>query len=404
MKLNKKCMMAVSAIVSVVMLSTGAFANYVNTSGYNDCKRALKNLLNERNYTMDIKCNMYVDDKNIAEAGFKQLLNLDSDVKMNQFQTEKSDSRSYVSQVYFQDGEKIYKTDYEVLNDEDYRRSPAEFYYTIDDENPNIGYLFETDEDDKKMVDNIVKFTELAADMIVGDLKNNMILVENDTAKNVYALNLESYQIPEIITSGLAVLGSAETNDYQNIQSVDEKTLQDMIESNPMLLVGEEPVIDSATANVVLGKDGKLYSAEGEFSLSGSDYLGNPHSFRFTLNIDISDYGTTQPQRIDYSGKFVQRQSRWREDRIEMINRLLESDTDIYSEEELEDLKEERDSLISYVEEKKAEAEKADTEVDETETVETEETTSFPAENSSSSIGVIGGSDGPTAVYVTKTN
>ena len=47
MKFNKKSIMAISLVVGAVMLSTSAFANYINSSGYTACKEAGKKLLKE---------------------------------------------------------------------------------------------------------------------------------------------------------------------------------------------------------------------------------------------------------------------------------------------------------------------------------------------------------------------
>lgn len=405
MKMNKKIVMAVSVAVGAVMLTTSAFANFVNASGYNSCKSALKNMIGDRNHTYDMSFEMVIDDTSIGTAKYRELLNMDSEnAKFNRIYSSEDADFRVQENSYFQDGERISKTIYEDLKTgetEINRYNGGEYY--IDDEDPCVGYLFEIDDgEDRKKLDKVIRFMELGCDLIVGDLKNNVILIDSDDTKDTYAIDLAGYQIPEIISTGMSVI-FAEGNSYYTEHPYDN--VQELWNDNPIALLGTDPVIDGGKATVSVDKEGRLSNLHGELSVSGTDPFGDDHTLKVTIDINGSDYGTTEPERIDLTGKVVERQSMWRESRVKNIENMLLENEDLDSEtredlqEELENLQEELNDI-------------ANGNMDEAtdETAETTEVTENPDGSvdvrisdtgaNSSSIGVIGGSDGPTSIYV----
>lgn len=404
MKMNKKAVMAVSLVVGAIMLTTSAFANFVNSSGYDNCKNSLKKMIGDRNHTLDMRYEMFVDDTSIGLATYKELLNLDSDdSKLNLVYTTENQDYRRQENTYFQDGERISKTTYEDLTGEN---DTSEYYhgreYYIDDLDPNVGYLFEiNDAEDEKTVEKIVRFAELGCDLIVGDLKNNVILVDSDDEKDTYAIDLTSYQIPEIVSAGMSLIFAEGNSYYMENKPAD---VDEMMRDEPLALLGTDPVIDGGKATVTIDSEGRMLNIYGELSVSGTDPFGNDHTFKMVVDINGSDYGTTVPERIDITGKAVERASKWRENRVKNIEDMLavddlDSETREDLQDELEELKQTLEDIANG---------NMDEGTDE-KAVETTEVTENPDgsvevkiadDANSSSIGIIGGSDGPTTVYI----
>lgn len=383
MKLKKKTIMAASLITGVVMLTTSAFANYVNSSGYEDCKRAIKRLLKEDNYTMTIEADFLIDEQSMGTFKFTQLLDADGDVKLNWFIDEYDTERSFTSREYFQDGELVRISKY---------RDETESYY-IDDENPDLHHFFKINEEDEKTVNKAIRFVELFADMIVGDLKNNMLLIDSDDVCDTYAINLESYQMPELISAGLSLMGSANANpEYYGYRAEElaDMTTFEIAERDPMFLLGEEPVIDSVNLQVKIDHSGRILDVTGDFTILGTDYNGTPHTLKFIASGSVSDYDTTVPERVDLTGKPVRRASQWREERIAFIDKEL-ADEDL-TEEDIENLNEEKEALLEEIEriaQGKDAEEAVEVEINTDENSSPVVVTSFPESTSSSSVVII---------------
>jgi len=366
MKFKKKTLMSISLAAGIVMLTTSAFANYVNSSGYDDCKRALKNLLKETNYTMELDVDLQIDSDTFESVHVKQLLDTDGDVKLNLF-TESSDPYSandYQHAEYFQDNNRISYSKYSTENGTD-----AERYY-VQDSDPDsmdelsINHLLEVDANDTETFDKAINFVEIMADMVVGDLKNNMLLIDSDDMYDTYAIDLEDYQMPEIIDAGLSLLGSAAATDFDYIvDEIDTMTIEEIANYNPFLLIGTDPVVDTAKAQVKIDNEGRIASLSGEITLSGTGYDGNTHSLSLLLALDVTDYGSTVPERIDITGKPVILSSSWRQEKIFDIEYQLENNAEELSEEEIEELNEEKAELEAEIEEIEAGNRKIDSEL-----------------------------------------
>ncbi|MCX7715390.1 MAG: hypothetical protein N2171_06655 [Clostridia bacterium] len=339
----KKRITAISMAVGIVMLAGSAFANYVDAGGYTACKNAAKNFLKEQNYTLNMDAQILFDGQMINQSTVKELYDKNGDVKLNHSDEFKSIVNgvedSYSSESYYQDGERIIK---QYTGGE----RAYESYYVNDEPKPYpyIGNMFGISDEDVQTVDKAVRFGELAADLVVGDLKNNLILVESTDEKDTYAIDLAGYQIPDIINAGLSLVFSQQ---MAHSSSLSEEDIARNEEANKFMLLGTDPVISSVKGDVSLDKEGRLSSINAEFVLSGTDRRGNAHEAAFKMSVNISDYGTTQPVRFDLSGKKVQRSSTWEKDRIEEIENMLESRN--LSKEDRENYEKELESLKASI-------------------------------------------------------
>lgn len=321
MKFKKKTLTITSAVLGAVMMSGAAFANYTNSSGYTECKQALKNLIKEPNYTLKANAKFVVDDTyNVGAMEITQLLDKSGNEKLNLITKETSPDRELTSEVYFQDNMQISGNKYTSFVDEskDYVYNDDFDYYVHDIDSSSIGYMFEINEGDEKMVDKSIRFAELCLDMVVGDLKNNMFLIDSNDEQRTFAIDLESYQIPEIISAGLSL---ASSDSYYS--QFDENEIEEMYQDEPFLKLINDMSVENCNATVVLDNEGRLLSIDGNIKFLGYDYWGNSHTADFTLDLNISDYGTTKPQHFDLTGKKVSKQSDNITQRIDTLNKEI---------------------------------------------------------------------------------
>lgn len=389
MKFNKKSIMAISLVVGAVMLSTSAFANYINSSGYTACKEAGKKLLKEKNYTLALDGKVNIDDEEAYSINIKQLLNADGDVKLNLISKSTDCGDVSENEEYFQDGQRITGHKYtDTETDSSVPTNKDMEYYIYDDEmySDSVGDLFNVTENSNDLIDKEIRFAELAMDAVVGDLKNNVILVNTDNDINTYAIDLESYQIPEIVNVGLSLATGFAVSDYEYT----EEELQQEYEYSPGLKVAKDMKVENGNLKVGLDNEGRLVSADCTINFSGKDLSDNPHNASIIFSISVSDYGTTQPQRFDVSGKKVSYSSQWRQDRLADIEEELQ-DEDL-TEEDKKYLEDEKKDLQEQIENNSQDSEYAPT------AEEPEKTAA--AEEEPASIGVIGGADGPTSIMV----
>ena len=199
-KQKRHMITAVCMLVGLMVLTTSVYANYDNASGYRKYKSALKNLLLETdNVTLDADVEIYLDGKLItkSENGVKIGDNGESSYSKETYM----DGDIYEYRQY-RDGKKHYS--YNVQDNT---------YYSYDSTYTGIDGNFLGIDMDENTNQKLVKFLEVAADMVVGDLKNNVVLTGEDDNTLEYQVNVSKNQMPEIINAGLSLLFSS-MNEY----------------------------------------------------------------------------------------------------------------------------------------------------------------------------------------------
>lgn len=289
MKLTKKRMTtAIGMAVGVTLLTGAAFASYNTSNGYEIGKTAVKGLMQNENYTAELKIALLIDGENVNTTTLKELYDRNGDVQLNRTdKSETSEAYKYYMgatqcEEYVQDGDRI------------------EIYHLDDGgEHSNIykGYgeycngafdvLNTSNDDDKEMQNKIIRFAELVADTFVGDLKNNIVYVSGDDNSSSYELNLDAVQIPEVVNAGLSAMFSA--------VNVSNQSFNDEYQ-DPFMKFGTDPIIKNVSLKFTVDGEGRLTNAEVSSTLSGNGHEGTAE-----FELKLYDYGTTQPQRIDVS-------------------------------------------------------------------------------------------------------
>ena len=283
MKSNKKKItMAIGMVLGVTVLAGAAFASYNTSNGYDVAKTAVKGLMKNENYTANMTTKMSIDGNEIASDTMKELYDRNGDVKMNkenkvssydynnEYREWVQDDTNIISSIHY-DGE---KTTLVEENASDYLNLFGGFdkFYT-------------EDANEDKRNQKMVNFVELIGDTLIGDLKNNIIYVSGDDNSSTYEMNLDAIQIPEVANAGLSAMFS------QNIYE----------ESEPYTLLGTDPIVKNVSVKFTVDNEGRFTNVNAEASMVGNDSNGEKHEAAISITLDMSDYGTTKPERVDIS-------------------------------------------------------------------------------------------------------
>lgn len=276
---KKKLTMAIGMAVGVTVLAGAAFASYNTSNGYEVGKNAIKGLLNNENYTANLEIKMSADGSEIGKTSIQELYDRNGDVRLNRIEKDESNSDYSGSREY-----KEYSQDgtYISVYNADGEEQTSVYGGDIGDVNMGNGNFDEMNnmnDSDKETADKIVRFAELAADTFVGDLKNNIVYVSGDDDSATYEINLDAVQIPELVNAGLSVMFSS-MNRYDS----------------PYMVLGTDPIVKNAFLKFTVDSEGRLTAADANVTMSGDG-----HEAAIDISGTISDYGTTKPQRVDFS-------------------------------------------------------------------------------------------------------
>lgn len=187
----------VCGLVGVLVLSVSAFAAYGSTSGYGKYKDAVTNLVvNSDNMTMKVSSDLSYD----GDMPFKTVMVYKQDGKNSSTHEKDMSKGSEGSDEYFYSVIDGTATSFFKDSDE-YSQFPDESDGTF----LNMG----------KYSDKVVKFASLFADTVLGDLKNNVVLVGDEDGIRSYSLDVSAEQVPALINAGIdLVLTQENTSSY----------------------------------------------------------------------------------------------------------------------------------------------------------------------------------------------
>ncbi len=208
--MKKRNRLTVCLAAGVLILAVSATAAFGSVNGYTTYKEAVKKLaLKTNNVTVSGNVNLTVDGKevmtyqmDVALAGANNASHI----------TAKADGVIL---------EEAYQT---TLNGVSTRFNPAQDYYDT--------YEYATDaaptnflgiEEDDEMANRMITFMEIAADTVVGDLKNNFVQVGEKDGSTLYQVNISKSQVPSLVNAGLSLMAYsvADQDNYGYIRWVD---------------------------------------------------------------------------------------------------------------------------------------------------------------------------------------
>ena len=276
MKRKKHFITFICLLIGMLVFTTAVYANYDNAKGYSNYKNALKNLAFEaNNYTAKYDMTIKIDEERThSSSGI--------------YKCADGNKSQYTKGLDYYDGQirSNYESYYYEYGNKSYSYFPEEDkYYQAEINREGNGSLMGTNDATAKKA---VRFAELLADMLVGDLKNNVILTSSEEGINKYIINVSGNQIPEIVNAGLSLLFT-ENNSNNRDQE--------------MAKFGNDPYIDDVTFKVTLDKEGRLVENQIEAALVGEDENGEKHTAVMKGNLTIFDYETTVVDVFDPEGK-----------------------------------------------------------------------------------------------------
>nr|WP_315023035.1 hypothetical protein [uncultured Aminipila sp.] len=194
---RKHAVTATCLIAGMFVLTSAVYANYDDARGYTNYKDAVKDLvLYQDNFTADGEMSILIDGKEMAtmKGNFK----LDNDDYYWQTVSEESFSSQ---------GDNKYENIQVTKDGKTFSYLPKTNSYTVSDASND----FRPDMSDPTMKKG-VRFAELFADAMVGDLKNNFVLSSKEGDNRTYSVNVSGSQIPEVVNAGISLMFTAANN------------------------------------------------------------------------------------------------------------------------------------------------------------------------------------------------
>jgi len=72
-------------------------------------------------------------------------------------------------------------------------------------------------------------------------------------------------------------------------------------DANPYTLLGTDPIVKNVSVKFTVDNEGRFTNLNAEASMVGNDSNGEKHEATVNITLDMSDYGTTKPERVDIS-------------------------------------------------------------------------------------------------------
>lgn len=285
---TKKTAIITCIITGTCILAGSAFASYSTANGYDVYKKSLKGMIGSQNYTMDLKIEASIDGRAIDGGTRTEKFNKDG--KATCSVTETGFGSDFISESIYQGGKYYYKN-----NDSDVWN-----YYDYADGYEATGGMLAVEGSDKDTVNKVVRFTELLADAVVGDLKNNFVYVsgaEDGGAK--YSIELDSVQIPEIINAGISALCSLNNTGV----NYDSDYIKGLTENDFEYYMYGDMALKSAKCEFSVDNNGRMKNNVIKADFTVTDINGQTHDFSMSGELNMSDYGTTVPDALSENAK-----------------------------------------------------------------------------------------------------
>lgn len=307
---NKYVKTAICFGVGAVLLTAAVFANYDNANGYSVCKGAVKGLLFETNFTANYQMDLKLDGESLSHyegvhqtngGGDPARYNSSTDTSRYELGGETVTS----SQEYINQGDQSISI---YTRADGTKESYASKIY------PNIINGVEEKEDGSlignrgDMVERAINFGEKLCDTLVGDLKNSFILSENKDGIRTYDVSLTGSQMPDLVSAGTSLLVSSmkesveRNREYREqnpeyYQGEQYRSIDDLFYEN--LFMGGDPMIDSVNGTMSVNEKDQPTLMKGALTVTGYDESGQSHTMEVSVEIKLSDYGTTSIQPVD---------------------------------------------------------------------------------------------------------
>lgn len=272
--MKKRNRITVCLVAGVLILAVSAGAAFGSVNGYSTYKEAVKALaLKTDNVTMQGSMKATLDGKEFVSMTREMAIdgkNKSSHVISSEFGGQKNESYDTTignTDTWFNADSKYYR-EYTYDNDQ-----------TAEDRNNLLGVSA-----DDEMSKRMVNFMEIAADTVMGDLKNNFVQLGKDGDKTQYQIEISKDQVPSLVNAGLSLFAYSVAADegsdwgvYYENYSASELNAYEKLSGNKLSedfrngYLQRGDTADSATYNAWYDKNEKQINEIADF-LSEKDW------------------------------------------------------------------------------------------------------------------------------------
>lgn len=272
--MKKRNRITVCLVAGVLILAVSAGAAFGSVNGYSTYKEAVKALaLKTDNVTMQGSMKATLDGKEFVSMTGEMAIdgkNKSSHVISSEFGGQKNESYDTTignTDTWFNADSKYYR-EYTYDNDQ-----------TAEDRNNLLGVSA-----DDEMSKRMVNFMEIAADTVMGDLKNNFVQLGKDGDKTQYQIEISKDQVPSLVNAGLSLFAYSVAADegsdwgvYYEDYSASELNAYEKLSGNKLSeefrngYLQRDDTADSATYNAWYDKNEKQINEIADF-LSEKDW------------------------------------------------------------------------------------------------------------------------------------
>lgn len=294
MKTNKHFKAFISLGVGVVLLTGAVFANFDSANGYTTCKDSLKKVLYSDNFSVDVTAKATVDGESLYNMYMSNKFNLKGNpMSRTEHTTEEAGVNGGASYWYLnqiQDNYEISKYSngggyvYEYDNDT---------VLSFDKKNNLAESIFGTDEN---ATGKFIGFAESIGDVLVGDLKNNLVPVSNENGVRTYSMTLSRDQMPSYVNSGISLLASLVQKSYN--ENLDSEATNELDNQMSKFIGSGDPYIKDANFLMTIDGEGNPTKLQGSFNFIGYDASGSEHVMNMSVDLDFYDFGKTEIERF----------------------------------------------------------------------------------------------------------
>lgn len=201
--MKKRSRLMICLVAGVLILAVSATAAFGSVNGYAKYKNALKALaLEEDNFTAAADLTMTMDGKEAMAAHVDYAM---AAPNYSSYATVTQNGKTYEEYSGTVDGV------YTCYGHDD------TYYQSQDDSGQKNLLGFDADDE---MQNRLVTFMEIAADTVVGDLKNNFVEVGSEGDSTLYQVNISNSQVPSLVNAGLSLFAYTLADGQSNLCQV----------------------------------------------------------------------------------------------------------------------------------------------------------------------------------------
>lgn len=281
MKFKKKTAMLLSFALGTTMFATTAIAEIVSKSGYDVLKDSLKYTAKSATSTLS----SYTTDLSFVVKANGNIIA--SEKSLAKYDVTKQASESTITNINGKDSNGYYY--YSDKNGRIHKNNDNPMYFVTEFKTPQEINTF-TNPFEEKGAEDI----ERIADILVGNLKDAVIVTENSDGSKELSGSLSESQIPALIN---AVISFQSKNEFSYRQNSD--TL--------MPRITKDIYLKEVTGKMFVNKQGLIENLLGTGILCGKDDTGKEHTITFELSGKLYDINSTVVNKPDLSGKKVEK-------------------------------------------------------------------------------------------------